>query len=240
MQKISFKPARISTLFSALFLSTAAIAQTTPPPAPAVTPPPVPAPAVTPPPLPAVPQISVFVAQNGAQTGPFNAEQLKGLVASGALKADTLVWKEGMGDWAAANTVPELASLLSANAPTADPVAYLTGSWSGTASGVPIPGVGTGSITITTVYNADLTVNAYGTITANTANGPTSITITMEGTYKAQQIDPTTILVTPNVRITYSAPGMTPESSTDSTPGALTILSPISFRDGEGIVYTKR
>ncbi len=216
--------------------------ETTPPAAtpPPVTPPPITPPANTPPPLPPVPQISVFVAQNGAQTGPFDAAQLAELAKSGALTADTLVWQEGMADWAAANTVPALGAILSANPPAADPVAYLSGRWSGSASGVPIPGVGNGTVSITSIYNPDNTVSGFGTVTVNSANGPLAIGVTIDGTYTAKQLDATTILLTPDVRVTYSAPGMAPESQQDSTPATITILSPTSFRDSDGIIYSKQ
>jgi membrane protease subunit (stomatin/prohibitin family) len=63
-----------------------------------------------PPPLPGA--APYFVAVDGKQTGPFDADQLRQLAAAGSLNAQTLVWKTGMAAWAAANTVPELAPVL--------------------------------------------------------------------------------------------------------------------------------
>ncbi|MEZ2446052.1 SPFH domain-containing protein [Chitinophaga sp. RCC_12] len=63
-----------------------------------------------PPPLPGA--ASFFVAVDGKQSGPFDADQLRQLAAAGSLNAQTLVWKNGMAAWAAANTVPELAPVL--------------------------------------------------------------------------------------------------------------------------------
>lgn len=64
---------------------------------------------VAPPPLP--PQLQLFVALNGQQSGPFDLPALQQLVQAGQLTSETLVWKQGMASWAAASTVAELAAL---------------------------------------------------------------------------------------------------------------------------------
>lgn len=64
---------------------------------------------VAPPPLP--PQLQLFVALNGQQSGPFDLPALQQLVQAGQLTSETLVWKQGMASWAAASTVVELAAL---------------------------------------------------------------------------------------------------------------------------------
>jgi membrane protease subunit (stomatin/prohibitin family) len=66
-----------------------------------------------PPPL----QTEFFVAIDGKQAGPFSQEQLMQLVSNNSLQPQTLVWKKGMNGWAAANTLPELASLLNSAPP---------------------------------------------------------------------------------------------------------------------------
>lgn len=63
-----------------------------------------------PPPLPTA--APFFVAVDGKQSGPFDAEQLRQLAAAGSLNAQTLVWKTGMAAWSAAGTVPDLAPVL--------------------------------------------------------------------------------------------------------------------------------
>lgn len=63
-----------------------------------------------PPPLPTA--APFFVAVDGKQSGPFDAEQLRQLATAGSLNAQTLVWKTGMAAWSAAGTVPELAPVL--------------------------------------------------------------------------------------------------------------------------------
>lgn len=58
--------------------------------------------------------------KNGAQAGPATTDEIKALIASGAIKADTLVWREGLAAWVAANTQSEFAGVVP---PTASPPA---------------------------------------------------------------------------------------------------------------------
>ena len=60
---------------------------------------------------PPVPSSSYFVALNGAQTGPFDTAALQGLVREGKLARGTLVWKQGMAGWVAADSVGDLQPL---------------------------------------------------------------------------------------------------------------------------------
>jgi len=59
-----------------------------------------------PPPLPTV---AWYYAVGTERRGPVDEA---GLRASGAITRDTLVWRAGMANWAAAGTVPDLADLL--------------------------------------------------------------------------------------------------------------------------------
>ncbi len=68
-----------------------------------------------PPPLPGA--IAFHVALNGQQVGPFDMATLQSQAAGGQLKRDTLVWKAGMAQWAAAGSVPELAALFASMPP---------------------------------------------------------------------------------------------------------------------------
>lgn len=72
----------------------------------------------TPPPL---NNPTIFVAQNGQQTGPFSVQQIQQMVTAGQVKADTLVWKAGMSQWAAANSLPELGQLFAPPIPGPTP-----------------------------------------------------------------------------------------------------------------------
>ncbi len=69
----------------------------------------------TPPPPPPVTQY--FVAVNGAQTGPFSIQQLQAMAMSGQFNRQSLVWKQGMAGWLAAETQSELASVFGAIPP---------------------------------------------------------------------------------------------------------------------------
>lgn len=47
-----------------------------------------------------------YYAANNEQKGPINESELKANLASGKLPAETLVWKDGMDNWTAANQIP--------------------------------------------------------------------------------------------------------------------------------------
>lgn len=68
-----------------------------------------------PPPMPT--PVQYFYAANGQQAGPAAMEQLKVLFANRTINKDTLVWKQGMDNWAALNTVEELKIFLGGNTP---------------------------------------------------------------------------------------------------------------------------
>ena len=55
-----------------------------------------------------------YYSANNQQLGPVSEEQLKSMARTGSLNSQTLVWKEGMGDWRALGEVAELAISLSA------------------------------------------------------------------------------------------------------------------------------
>lgn len=74
----------------------------------------------TPPPPPPMAQFYLFI--NNQQVGPVNMQTLPQYVQAGQLTQETLVWKEGMPQWAAANTVAELQPLFAAPAPPVPPV----------------------------------------------------------------------------------------------------------------------
>ncbi|GHV79290.1 hypothetical protein AGMMS49944_10810 [Spirochaetia bacterium] len=68
------------------------------------------------------PQLQFSVAVNGQACGPYNLNMLSQIAAQGQLNAQSLVWRQGMADWQAAGTVPELAGLFAgAGAPPPPP-----------------------------------------------------------------------------------------------------------------------
>jgi len=66
------------------------------------------APGAVPPP---VPTVAYHVAVNGQATGPFDMSVLAQMATAGQLNADSLVWRNGMAQWAKAETVDELQSM---------------------------------------------------------------------------------------------------------------------------------
>jgi membrane protease subunit (stomatin/prohibitin family) len=68
-----------------------------------------------PPPLPTA--VAFHAAIDGAAAGPFDMAALAAHVRNGKLTRSTLVWKNGMAGWAAAETIPELQSLFASVPP---------------------------------------------------------------------------------------------------------------------------
>jgi hypothetical protein len=68
-------------------------------------PPPVPGP----PPIPQSP--GYFIAVDGKPLGPFDAASLRAHIADKSLTVDTLVWRDGMAQWAPAHSVSDMAAL---------------------------------------------------------------------------------------------------------------------------------
>lgn len=71
-----------------------------------------------PPPIPGMnAEISLFLAIGGQQYGPYNRATCQQMVQSGQLTPQTLVWMDGMANWATAAQVPQLASLFAPQMP---------------------------------------------------------------------------------------------------------------------------
>jgi len=70
---------------------------------------------LSPQPPPPPPAIQWHIAENGRTSGPFAAGELSHAVSTGRLREDTLVWTDGMKNWAAAGRTPQLATLFSAS-----------------------------------------------------------------------------------------------------------------------------
>lgn len=73
-----------------------------------------------PPPMPGATQYTVAI--NGQQYGPYNMQQMQQMAQSGQINAQTLVWAQGMPQWAAAGSVPELAQLFMTTPPPMPPM----------------------------------------------------------------------------------------------------------------------
>jgi uncharacterized membrane protein len=61
--------------------------------------------------------------KDGAQNGPATTEDIKSLISSGTIKADSLVWRDGLPSWVAANTLSEFADVAPPVLPTPPVVA---------------------------------------------------------------------------------------------------------------------
>ncbi len=71
--------------------------------------------AAVPPPMPT--QVMYYYAVNGTQQGPVSIDQLRALFAGRTINRESLVWKQGMANWAALQEVEELKSFLGGNTP---------------------------------------------------------------------------------------------------------------------------
>ena len=73
----------------------------------------------TPPPIPQGPKF--FAAIDGQQAGPFDTAALKQQIESGRVTRETLVWSEGMAEWAAASDVEAVSKLFGSVPPPLPP-----------------------------------------------------------------------------------------------------------------------
>ena len=76
-------------------------------------------PPAAPPALPSAGQF--YIALAGRQEGPFDSGMLTARMRDGSLTRSTLVWKQGMAAWVAAETVPELQALFGSVPPPLPP-----------------------------------------------------------------------------------------------------------------------
>lgn len=67
------------------------------------------------------PEVSLFMAVNGQQYGPYNTDMCIQMVQGGQLTKETLVWMEGLPAWTQAGMVPALQFLFAPPAPAAGP-----------------------------------------------------------------------------------------------------------------------
>ena len=67
---------------------------------------------MTPPPPQNPDAVQYMIAINGQQYGPYNIQQMQQMAQSKQITVQTLVWTQGMPQWAAAGSIPELAQFL--------------------------------------------------------------------------------------------------------------------------------
>ena len=74
---------------------------------------------MTPPPVPAV---MYHVAVNGQPAGPFDINTLRQMAAGEAFNGESLVWKDGMSEWAKAEDVEDLKNIFPSSIPPIPPI----------------------------------------------------------------------------------------------------------------------
>lgn len=233
---------------------------TRPAPAPAPTPaapeppgpPPLPAPP-GPPPLPV--QLPPFYAGIGGQpVGPMEEAEIRARIAAGEITGDTLVWTEGMPNWAAAREVEAIAALLPgappapapapapapvASDPAADPSGWLAGRWRAEGETM-VEGIGLSPMTATLDYRPDGSFRMEGTLTVQIEGfGPAALTLGMEGTWRVQAATRQQILLRREGTLRLSSPALGLEETTqESGLVPLAVLGADSFRE-EDLTYSR-
>lgn len=74
-----------------------------------------------PPPLPSQQQITFFLAINGQQYGPCDANAISQMASAGQINGDTLGWTNGMAGWTPLKQIPALATIFNQPAPGCPP-----------------------------------------------------------------------------------------------------------------------
>ncbi|WP_243374960.1 SPFH domain-containing protein [Geotalea sp. SG265] len=71
----------------------------------------------TPPPLPGEEPCKYYVGKNGKQAGPFDRDAILAYIKKGSITRETLMWKEGLEKWQAAELFPEFTETIKATPP---------------------------------------------------------------------------------------------------------------------------
>jgi hypothetical protein len=95
-----------------------------------------------------------FVHSNGEQMGPYTGQQLVEYAQQGNIVAETMVWTEGMAEWAPASQVPGL--IPAAPAPAPAPVATTSAAWAPPGSRLATSGARPATAVATTSYAAQV------------------------------------------------------------------------------------
>ena len=73
-----------------------------------------------PPPIPG--QVKFYFVVNGQQAGPFDTNAIRQMISQNQITKESLAWKEGMANWLAVGTIPEIATMFGAVPPPVPPV----------------------------------------------------------------------------------------------------------------------
>ncbi|MFA8385921.1 MAG: GYF domain-containing protein [Pelagibaca sp.] len=189
-----------------------------PPPLVGATPPP-------PPPPITVREMKVFITANGAVNGPFNKAELEAKIASGELNRATLIWIEGMSDWAAAATVPTVAPLLVTAPPPAtfDAQGFQVGTWETSGTG-PLPDGSQAQFSENMTFRADGTISGFGSISSQQTYGPFVMNLSSTGTWKVQAKTENSYILSLNLTITGTSRVGPPSVEAASSSILLTVV----------------
>jgi hypothetical protein len=97
-----------------------------------------------------------FVHSNGEQMGPYTGQQLVEYAQQGNILADTMVWTEGMAEWAPASQVPGLIPAAPVPAPAPAPVSTTSAAWAPPGSRLATSGARPTTAVATTSYAAQV------------------------------------------------------------------------------------
>lgn len=185
----------------------------------------------------------VYIAVNGATTGPFGRAELEAKAKAGELTSKTLIWQEGMDAWAAAETDETIAALIEKSQPEMpafDPAAYVVGIWEVRNAQVPVPDVGMGTLDGSFTYNADATMIVAGTLKVTMRGAPMTITLNGSGSYRVEKRAEDGFIIYPTGNMTMNVPGFPPQVAPLGDPIGYTVLGPDQVRDDEGTMATRR
>ena len=210
---------------------------------------------VTPPPLPVLPAYYVGIA--GKPVGPLDEAALREKVASGDLDEDSLVWTEGMADWAPAADVTEIAALLEPEAPamgakagdgkTPKPAAAdasgLAGGWEIDGM-IKIEGIGYVPADVLQVFNPDGSYRASGTIISTVPGyGPQPVEMTVEtvGSWTARVLADGSVELTLHGASSVGVPslGLAPVKSPVNETVIIRVAGPDTLIDQSGNAWTR-
>lgn len=197
----------------------------------------------TPPPL---PTLNIFVALNGEPSGPFNQAQLQQMATAGQLNPQTLVWKEGMADWAPAGGVAELQAIIQVPAPGPGPkpdptkpmdaARYLTGLWTVPNGKMPV-GAQQATFSGNINYQADGTYSAKVEMSTLGGGGqmPDTYDVTAKGTWTATMLGSDRISVSSvdDIAMTSKITGQTQQAQSSDT-AIYSIVDQNTLRDEFG------
>lgn len=179
---------------------------------------------------------NVYIAENGQQVGPLTEAQVLDKIHSGALMAHTLVWMQGMPDWAPAETVPQLRAFFAPQGVTPairDYPKFVVGTWTTDPITGPIEGVGMATLVTSFTFEAGGTFSSAAMVDTTDQTGqPVRISTTGRGTYTISEPQ------SDRFRIMLQGTDVTSIEGqpNTSTPGVISLDAIVEVRDDNTIM----